>query len=121
MQAICSVSGEHAREGGGGTADIQGIWETFRQAWNATPNTKPWNALGCPTEAFGLVTDPSFVAGYPAALERLGAASASHARDEKVGHHLTDALALNSASGLHHKTVFQRGMGAWRNLGPAVL
>ena len=69
---VC-VSGEHAREGGGGTEDIQGIWETFRQAWNATPNTKPWNALGCPSEAIGLVTDPSFIAGYPAALERLGA------------------------------------------------
>ena len=66
------VSSDDARAKGTGE-DIQGIWETFRQAWNATPNTKPWNALGCPTEAFGLVTDPSFVAGYPAALERLRA------------------------------------------------
>jgi hypothetical protein len=55
------------------TEDIQGIWETFRQAWNGTPNTKPWNALGCPSEAIGLVTDPAFVQGYPAALERLRA------------------------------------------------
>jgi hypothetical protein len=53
--------------------DIQGIWETFRQAWNGTTNTKPWNALGCPSEAIGIVTDPAFVQGYPAALERLRA------------------------------------------------
>ncbi|MEI7928265.1 MAG: hypothetical protein WCH40_06915 [Verrucomicrobiales bacterium] len=58
------------REGG---EDIQGIWETFRQAWNKTPNTKPWNGFGCPTDAFEVVTDLSFARDYPAALERLGA------------------------------------------------
>lgn len=66
---VC-VGGEYTREEG---EDVQGIWEAFRQAWNETPNTKPWNALGCPSEAIGLVTDPSFVSGYPAALERLSA------------------------------------------------
>jgi uncharacterized protein YdaU (DUF1376 family) len=69
---VC-VSGEHAHEAGGGTEDIQGIWETFRQAWNKTPNTKPWHGLGCPTDAFEVVTDLSFARDYPAALERLGA------------------------------------------------
>jgi hypothetical protein len=68
----CVSSGDATRATADG-GDIQGIWETFRQAWNGTPNTKPWNALGCPSEAIGLVTDPSFVQGYPAALERLRA------------------------------------------------
>ena len=52
--------------------DAHGTWETFRQAWNATPNTKPYNALGCPSEALGLVLEPAFTDGYTAALERLG-------------------------------------------------
>ena len=52
--------------------DAHGTWETFRQAWNATPNTKPYNALGCPSEALGLVMEPAFTDGYPAALQRLG-------------------------------------------------
>jgi hypothetical protein len=65
-----SSAATNAREGG---EDIQGIWETFRQAWNKTPNTKPWHGLGCPTDAFEVVTDMSFARDYPAALERLGA------------------------------------------------
>lgn len=52
-----------------------GIWEDFRQAWNATPHTKPYNALGCPSEALGLVTDPGFQSGYRDALARLGGSS----------------------------------------------
>jgi uncharacterized protein YdaU (DUF1376 family) len=55
----------------GSAWDIQGTWETFRQAWNQTPNTKPWNALGCPSEAFDLITDPAFQTGYRGALDRL--------------------------------------------------
>ena len=71
---VC-VSGEHAREGGGGTEDIQGIWETFRQRFNATPNAEPYNALGCPPAVFDIVTDMAFQDGYPAALERLAAST----------------------------------------------
>ena len=55
--------------------DIQGIWETFRQAFNATPNAEPYNALGCPTAAFDIVTDPAFQTGYRGALDRLAAST----------------------------------------------
>jgi len=56
-------------------AETQDFWEEFRQAWNKTPNTKPYNALGCPSEALGVVTDPSFRSGFLEALARLGASS----------------------------------------------
>jgi hypothetical protein len=52
--------------------EAHGVWEAFRQAWNATANTKPYNALGCPPEALTAVLDPVFLADYPKALERLG-------------------------------------------------
>lgn len=55
--------------------DMQGIWETFRQAFNATPNAEPYNALGCPTAAFDIVTDPAFQTGYRMALDKLAAST----------------------------------------------
>ena len=55
--------------------DIQGIWETFRQRFNATPNAEPYNALGCPPAVFDIVTDMAFQDGYPAALDRLAAST----------------------------------------------
>ena len=55
--------------------DIQGIWETFRQRFNATPNAEPYNALGCPPAVFDIVTDVAFQDGYPAALDRLAAST----------------------------------------------
>jgi hypothetical protein len=66
---VC-LSGDHARDDAWG---VQGTWETFRQAWNSTANTKPWHALGCPSEAFDVITDPAFQSGYVGALERLAA------------------------------------------------
>lgn len=55
--------------------EIHGMWEQFRQAWNRTPNTTPYNALGCPPEALGVVTDPGFHSAFPEALARLGAST----------------------------------------------
>ncbi|MEI8369783.1 MAG: DUF1376 domain-containing protein [Planctomycetia bacterium] len=62
-----------SREAGGDGSEweVQGIWETFRKAFNATPNAEPYNALGCPTAAFDIVTDPAFGEGYQAALDRM--------------------------------------------------
>ena len=68
------VSFDDARAKGTGE-DIQGIWETFRQAWNATPNAEPYNALGCPPAVFEIVTGIAFQDGYPAALDRLAAST----------------------------------------------
>lgn len=56
-------------------AEVHGFWEEFRREWNQTPNTKPYNALGCPSEALGVVTDPAFRNGFRGALERLGAST----------------------------------------------
>jgi hypothetical protein len=55
--------------------EIHGMWEEFRQAWNRTPNTTPYNALGCPPEALGVVTDPGFHSAFQEALARLGAST----------------------------------------------